>query len=124
MKKLFTGITLALSALVATSAFASPPSHGYYKDAPKHAPQWDKKSAPHWKDDRRHDNRSDRGLSPTRDWRVGQQLPRAYAHSAYRISSYDSRHLPRSNKNQQWYKVKGDYVLVNERNNKIVRILR
>jgi len=31
--------------------------------------------------------------------------------------------LPKPGKYQQWYKVNGDYVLVNERNNRIIRVI-
>ena len=119
MKKVLTTIALSLSALVATSAMAAPQHDPRY--APhKPAPQWDHKDAKKW-DDRRWDNK--RGVNPSRDWRVGQKLPNQYDNRRFEVSNYEERRLPKAGKNQQWYKINGDYVLVNDRNDKIVRIL-
>ncbi|ATO19075.1 hypothetical protein BS636_05040 [Acinetobacter sp. LoGeW2-3] len=118
MKKVLTTIALSLSALVATSAMAAPQHDPRY--APhKPAAHWDHKDAKKW-DDRRYNNRV---VNPSRDWRVGQKLPNQYDNRRFEVSSYEERRLPKANKNQQWYKINGDYVLVNDRNDKIVRII-
>ena len=129
MKKVLTTIALSLSALVATSAMAAPQHDPRYNHAPNHPAQhWDHKDAKKW-DDRRDDRRWDdkrynnRVVNPSRDWRVGQKLPNQYDNRRFEVSSYEERRLPKASKNQQWYKINGDYVLVNDRNDKIVRII-
>lgn len=53
---------------------------------------------------------------------MGQTLPRQYDSSRFHVSDREARRLAKTGRYQQWYKVNGDYVLVNERNNRIVRI--
>ncbi|EJO36037.1 MULTISPECIES: RcnB family protein [Acinetobacter] len=121
MKTLLTGIALSLSALITTSAMA----------APQHYDQrYDRPNTPHWShDDRRYDDRrwddrrSSSRVNPSREWRSGQVLPRQYDNNRYKVDYRDSRHLNKPARYQQWYKINGDYVLVNERNNRIIRIL-
>ncbi|WP_425919005.1 RcnB family protein [Acinetobacter sp. TSRC1-2] len=117
MKKILTTIALSLSALMATSAMAAP-DHRYddrqrYNHAQSHQDS-------RWDNNNRYDNKR---VNPSRDWRVGQTLPRQYSSSRFQISDREARQLPKSSRNQQWYKVNGDHVLVNERNNRIVRII-
>lgn len=127
MKKVLTTIALSLSALVATSAMAAPQHDPRY--APhKPAPHWDHKDAKKWedrRDDRRWNDKRyyNRVVNPSRDWRVGQKLPNQYDNRRFEVSGYEARRLPNAGRNQQWYKINGDYVLVNERNDKIIRIL-
>ena len=138
MKKVIPILTLLLSTLTATSVMAGSPydhsidrqNHAVYqqKNMPnKYAP------APH-KNDRyddhrnqhnmsRHRDMSRKNIKPARDWRAGQILPRQFDSHAYAVSYKDASRLFKPNKNQQWLKINGDYVLINEHNNKIVRII-
>ena len=128
MKKVLTTIALSLSALVATSAMAAPQHHDPRYAPHKSAPHWNHKDAKKW-DDRRDNRRwndkryNNRVVNPSRDWRVGQKLPNQYDNRRFEVSGYEARRLPNAGRNQQWYKINGDYVLVNERNDKIIRIL-
>jgi Ni/Co efflux regulator RcnB len=128
MKKILTGLTLSLSAIVATSAMAAPHQDGRFhtgKPTPPPA-HWNAKDFKHdKKDDRRIDHRKQNfgHVNPSREWRTGDKLPKQYDSNRYRLNDRESRHLPATKSNQSWYKVNGDYVLVNERNNKIVRII-
>ena len=132
MKKVLTTIALSLSALVATSAMAAPQHHDprYQSHPSKPAPHWNAKDSKDWNDDRRDDRRwnddrryNNRMVNPSRDWRVGQTLPRQYDSKRFEVSDREARRLPNTGRYQQWYKVNSDYVLVNERTNKIVRII-
>ena len=126
MNKIITSLVLSITAIITTNTIAAPthervePSKQWHQQPQKNQ---------HWQDERREherrleQQRSKHSVNPSRDWHVGQKLPHQFNHADYRMNQYQARHLPRSNKNQQWYKIKGDYVLVNERNNKIVRIL-
>ncbi|MGE8559162.1 MULTISPECIES: RcnB family protein [unclassified Acinetobacter] len=117
MKKVLTTIALSLSALMATSAMAAPDhrydDHQRYNHAPSHQ---DKR----WDNNNRYDNKK---VNPSRDWRAGQNFPRVFSSSSYKVSDRDARRLPNTGRYQQWYKVNGDYVLVNERTDRIVRII-
>jgi Ni/Co efflux regulator RcnB len=127
MKKILTTIALSLSAVMATSAMAAP-DHHYDDHRDNHAPlQQDK----HWDNNNRYDhnrwdnnNRYDnKRVNPSRDWRAGQNFPRVFSSSNYKVSDREARRLPNTNRYQQWYKINGDYVLVNERTDRIVRII-
>ena len=110
MKKILTTIALSLSALIATSAMAD--NHQRYENhKPYNSAQANKYN--HYNDH-----------NQSHDLRKGQSLPRQYANnSRFQVSDRDARRLPQHGKYQQWYKINGDYLLVNERNNKIIRIL-
>ena len=122
MKKILTTIALSLSALMATSAMAAPDhrydDHQRYNHAQqsKHDSRWDNNNR---YDHNRYDNKR---VNPSRDWRKGQTLPSQYSSSRFHVSDREARQLPKSSRNQQWYKVNGDYVLVNERTNRIISI--
>lgn len=62
-------------------------------------------------------------VNPSRDWRTGQLLPRQYQSTRYEVSHREARRLPAVSRVQQWYKISGDYVLVNERSGRILRII-
>lgn len=122
MKTLFTTIALSMSALVATSAMAAPQHDPRF--APKHPPaHLDHKKVQKWNDQRDNKRFNNRAVNPSRDWRVGQTFPRQYDSRGYKVSDRDARRLPNTGRYQQWYKVNGDYVLVNERTNRIIRII-
>lgn len=121
MKKVLTTIALSLSALVATSAMAAPQHDPRFNHpGPKPAPHWNAKDSHKWNDNRGHQNRV---VNPSRDWRVGQKLPSQYNSKRFEVTGFEARRLPDAGRNQQWYKINNDYVLINERNNKIMRII-
>ncbi|OTG69563.1 hypothetical protein B9T25_03060 [Acinetobacter sp. ANC 4470] len=113
MKKILTTIALSLSALMATSAMAA--TDHRYDDQQRYNHTQDNR----WDNNNRYDNKR---VNPSRDWRVGQTLPRQYSSSRFQVSDREARRLAKTGRYQQWYKVNGDYVLVNERTNRIIRI--
>ena len=130
MKTLISTLVLAVSAvMLSVSATAAPHHHHSQVRYVQH----DKKSSHHQHKHERyhtHSQRYDRHrydnyrqFKPTRDWRVGMTIPYRYQSQQYRI---DHRHhrLGKPNKNQQWLRINGDYVLVNVKNQKVVRLLR
>ena len=129
MKKVLTAIAISMSALIATSAMAG--SHDYrdnhYNSNYKNNSHWNNNDKDRrYNNDSRYDrnDRYNRAVNPSREWRSGQTLPRQYNSSRYEVNNNSVlKRLPKANRNQQWYKVNGDYVLVNERNDKIVRII-
>lgn len=121
MNKVLTRITLSISALIATSAMAAP--HYDHRDHNNRYQQsyGDHKNNHRWNNNNR--NYDNSRVNPSREWRSGQFLPSQYSSSRYHANYKDYRHLSKPSKHQQWYKVNGDYVLVNERNNRIIRIV-
>lgn len=113
MKKMITTIALSLSALMATSAMAA--SDHRYDDQQRYNHTQDSR----WDNNNRYDNKR---VNPSRDWHVGQTLPRQYSNSRFQVSDREARRLAKTGRYQQWYKINSDYVLVNERNNRILRI--
>ena len=126
MKKVLTTIALSLSALMATSAMAAPDhrydDHRYQQAHSQHDQRWDNNNR---YDHNRYDNNryDNKRVNPSRDWRAGQNFPRVFSSSNYKVSDREARRLPNTNRYQQWYKINGDYVLVNERTDRIVRII-
>ncbi|ALH94806.1 RcnB family protein [Acinetobacter equi] len=120
MKKVLSLLTLSLSTLIATSAIAGS-NYEHYDKSTYHLNPKDK----HVYSSKKYDdhNKSKYKVKPARDWKTGQTLPRQFQHSAYEVSYKDASRLSKPNKNQQWLKINGDYVLINERNQKIIRII-
>ena len=115
MKKILSAIAISMTAIMSASAIAAP--HDYRDNR-----HFDARDKSHWNDKNR-DNRYNRAVNPSRDWRTGQTLPRQYNSPRYQVSNNTLKRLPKANRNQQWYQINGDYVLVNERNDKIVKII-
>lgn len=119
MKKMITAAALALTGLMAASAMAAPDD----RDDDRHA-QYSQDGR--WNSHDRsyeHQRWNDSRVNPSRHWRIGQILPRAFDASRYQVSSREARRLPDTGRYQQWYRINGDYVLVNERNHRILRII-
>lgn len=127
MKKVLTAIAISMSALMATSAMAAPHD---YRDNHQQKSHWNNNAQDHRyngndgrfdRNDR--DQRYNSSVNPSRQWRTGQTLPRQYSSSRYEVNGSTLKRLPKAGHNQQWYKIGGDYVLVNERNDKILKIV-
>lgn len=126
MKKLVSAITLVMTGLIATSAIAGPHEqdrrYQHAKPTPPPA-HWNQGQPQRFDHNRYDDKRYKNQVNPSRQWRVGQTLPRQFNTSRFELSDRQAKNLPKAGRNQQWYKINGDYVLVNERNDRIVRII-
>lgn len=133
MNKIVSSLVLSVSALMATTAAIAAPDHRqddrrYHPSYQHQDHRWDKDHRPsNWNNNNRYDNnrydRNDfRRVNPSRDWRVGQSFPRYFDSSRYKVSDREARRLPNTGRYQQWYKINGDYVLVNDRTDRIIRI--
>ena len=121
MKKMITAAALALTGLMAASAMAAPDDR--YDERHAHAQhgqdgRWNSHDRGY-----EHQRWNDGRVNPSRHWRIGQTLPRAFDAPRYKVSSREVRRLPDTGRYQQWYRINGDYVLVNERNHRILRII-
>lgn len=68
--------------------------------------------------------REERGVERLRQhrWQAGYVMPQHYRGNGYKVD-YKDNNLPRPERNQQWYKINNDYILVNSDDNSIVRIM-
>lgn len=115
MQQLIKILTLSLGTLIATTAMAAPEQYNHYSGYNQHY-----QNQNHWN---QNNNSYQQQVNPSRHWRVGQYLPNGYNSSRYEVDHHQARKLPNTGRNQQWYKINGDYVLVNNKNNRIVRII-
>ena len=109
MKKLTKAIVLSMSGLIATTAMAAPNDHDRHGNYPNHEVKTVKVIK---KDDHRN------------DWRAGQVVPREYQHPRYAVDYRSHQKLTKPGRFQKWYKVNGNYVLVNEQSHKIIKVIR
>lgn len=133
MKKILTILTLSLSAmLVSTFVPAAPQSHEFRDNgAQKRGHQDRGRGAENrFNDDFQADQdqdrrkmREERGVKRLQQhkWQPGYVMPQHYRGNAYK-TDYKDNHLPKPSRNQQWYKINNDYILVDSDNNNIVRI--
>lgn len=54
-------------------------------------------------------------------WQTGYVMPQHYRGNSYKVD-YKDGNLPKPSRNQQWYKINNDYILVDSDNNSIVSI--
>lgn len=52
-------------------------------------------------------------------WQKGYTMPQHYRGDSYKVD-YSEYRLPRPERNQQWYKINNDYLLINSGNNVII----
>lgn len=70
-----------------------------------------------------HKNNSAALKHSSNQWRSGQVFPNNYRSSSYAVDYRKYRQLSKPSRGQQWYKVKNDYVLVNAKDYRILRVL-
>ena len=127
MKKILTILAISLSALLTHQiAIANPHfdnGQGYGRgNGPKFKNmQLDADSLDGIKEQRR--EREERGFKRLKQhkWQTGYVMPQHYRGDSYKVDYKDSQ-LPRPSRNQQWYKINNDYILVDADTNSIVSI--
>ncbi|NUF52701.1 RcnB family protein [Acinetobacter seifertii] len=74
-----------------------------------------------FRDERR--MREERGFERLKQhrWQPGYVMPQHYRGNGYKVDYRDSN-LPKPDRNQQWYKINNDYILVDTDSNSIVSI--
>ena len=73
--------------------------------------------------DRERRMRQERGVERLKQhrWQEGYVMPQHYRGNSYKVD-YKNNTLPKPGRNEQWYKINNDYILVNSDDNSIVRI--
>lgn len=133
MKKLFTILTLSIAVLTTSMAsFADPPfDREQSPKGPKGGPrgEWNDRGHKSDRDDNRNRVRDERRMREERGferlkqhrWQPGYVMPQHYRGNSYKVNYKDSN-LPKPDRNQQWYKINNDYILVDTNSNSIVSI--
>jgi Ni/Co efflux regulator RcnB len=129
MKKILTVLTLSLSAMfISNIATAAPYSaDNQNNESRERGKGFDKRAQFDSQSDEesheRRKNREERGVNRLRQhkWQTGYIMPQHYRGNSYK-TEYKDNNLPKPGKNQQWYKVNNDYILVDSDNNNIVKI--
>lgn len=128
MKKILTILAISFSALMANSVTtAAPHDNGRDWDQPRQ--QSDNKGRDfrdNDDDDRMQDKRrvrEERGVKRLQQhkWQTGYVMPQHYRGNGYKVD-YKEHDLPKPSRNQQWYKINNDYILVDTDSNNILRI--
>lgn len=101
MKKIIIAAVLPFAALFATSAMAD--HHSNHQAT--------------------HQSKTAQVKQSSHKWRSGQLLPSNYRSASYAVDHRKYRQLSQPGRGQQWYKVKNDYILVNSKDHRIIRIL-
>lgn len=67
--------------------------------------------------------REERGLRRLQQhqWQPGYVMPQHYRGNGYKVD-YRKYNLPKPAKNQQWYKINNDYILIDSDSNNIIKI--
>ena len=129
MKKILTILAISFSALMANSVTTAAPHDNHRDwDQPRH--QSDNRGRDFRDndddDDRMQDKRrvrEERGVKRLQQhkWQTGYVMPQHYRGNGYKVD-YKEHDLPKPSRNQQWYKINNDYILVDTDSNNIVRI--
>lgn len=73
---------------------------------------------------RAREEREERGVRRLQQhkWQAGYTMPQHYRGDAYKVD-FKEHKLPKPDRNQQWYKVNNDYILVESDSKNIIQIL-
>lgn len=130
MKNTVTLKTLMLIGLsvVSVHSFAYPShddhnNHGYEHAKDHHAVDYRPVKVVQVSHDSHRDQYNRKDFTPHTHWKTGYVLPNQYRAKGYQVYRYKGAGLQAPGKNQQWFKIKGDYVLVNVVNDHIIRII-
>ncbi|WP_407304921.1 RcnB family protein [Acinetobacter sp.] len=130
MKKILTILAISFSALMANSVTTAAPhetedNHRSW-DQPHHQQSNNGRNVRDDDDDRMQDKRrgrEERGVKRLQQhkWQTGYVMPQHYRGNGYKVD-YKNHDLPKPSRNQQWYKINNDYILVDTDSNNILRI--
>ena len=125
MKNKFLILTLTLFALFSSGiSVAKPP---FEHDNENRGGGWKQQFFERADDDNRMRDRrmrEERGVERLKQhrWQAGYVMPQHYRGNSYKVD-YKDNQLPKPKRNEQWYKINNDYILINMDDNSIVRIV-
>lgn len=123
MQKILASLAISLSALMASSALTAAPQVEYFPELEaKQKKNHTKREQRHFTD-AQHNSREQRGMKRLQQmkWQTGYVMPQHYRSDGYKVE-YKEQNLPKPSRNQQWYKVNNQYILLNSETNSIVKI--
>lgn len=124
MKKMLAAMMMSISALLATNFTMAAPDQERRAEHSRSESRYGNMST--YDDERRESRRSreEHGVKRLQkmSWQPGYVMPQHYRGNRYKIESKEYN-LPKPGRNQQWYKINKDYVLVDAESNSIVRII-
>ncbi len=129
MKKILTVVTLSLSTLFAANfATAAPHSNEYQNNDNRERGKGRENRAERdfdaeQQNQERRKYREERGVKRLQQhkWQTGYVMPQHYRGNSYK-TEYKDHNLPKPSRNQQWYKINNDYILVDSESNSILKI--
>ena len=129
MKKTMAILTISFSALMASSLSSAAPHFDHRGDDYPRGNQGKGRDFRDFdQDDKRMQDkrrmREERGVKRLQQhqWQTGYVMPQHYRGNGYKVE-YKDHNLPKPNRNQQWYKINNDYILVDADSNNILRIM-
>ncbi|ALH94807.1 RcnB family protein [Acinetobacter equi] len=128
MKKILTSLAISFSALfVSGISYAAPHSDNNNSGFEYKKPNSNKgKNFQNQNNDEQTDKRrirEERGAKRLKEhkWQEGYVLPQHYRSNSYKVDP-QQYNLPKPARNEQWYKINNDYLLVDSEKNNILRI--
>ena len=129
MKKTMAILTISFSALMASSLSSAAPHFDHSGDDHPRGNQGKGRDFRDFDqdDERMQDKRrmrEERGVKRLQQhqWQTGYVMPQHYRGNGYKVD-YKDHSLPKPARNQQWYKINNDYILIDSGSNDILRIV-
>ena len=125
MKKIFIILVLGSTTLLSSmGSFAGP---HFDRDDDSRGGRWQGRNFDRPDDENRMRERrmrEERGVERLKQhrWQAGYVMPQHYRGNGYKVD-YKYNNLPRPGRNEQWYKINNDFILVNSDDNSIIRIM-
>lgn len=126
MNTLVKAIVLSIStALVTAPVMAAPQDHYDSKRVNDRTSQihQDRNDSHNQVVSKKHEQ-TKRNVTPSKDWKIGHQVPQQYQSQTYKFNYATNKRLSKPGQQQHWVKVNGDYILVNDKNHKIIKIVK
>lgn len=129
MKKILTVVTLSFSSMFAANFAAAAPHSNEYQnnDNRERGKGHEKRAQRDFDSEQQHQDRrkyrEERGVKRLQEhkWQTGYVMPQHYRGNSYK-TEYKDHNLPKPSRNQQWYKINNDYILVDSESNSILKI--
>ncbi|NCI79709.1 hypothetical protein XA39_10165 [Acinetobacter tandoii] len=129
MKKTMAILTISFSALMASSLSSAAP---HFDNRGDDHPRNNQGKGRDFRDFDQGDERiqdkrrmrEERGVKRLQQhqWQTGYVMPQHYRGNGYKVE-YKEHNLPKPGRNQQWYKINNDYILIDSGSNGILRIV-
>ena len=129
MNTFLKAIVLSIStAVVAAPVMAAPQDHGPQSQHNVKANQYKQHVKQYEQSRQAHKNINPHQAAQSKvnaqHWKVGQKVPNQYHGSNYKFDQSKYKKLSQPGRNQQWIKVKNDYVLMDTNTHKVLKVVQ